>query len=381
MITILITCFDISGDHNGYDLILYARRHYPKKFRFLCLAGERIRKLEGSDVIMIKDHITESSVGIIEGMQYLFSTLALFRWFRSYLKRNKIDIHLCIDGQGRNLVLGKISKQTGIKTVYFFPPHVSIIGKWNVKKMKWFDLILNPFLADHQIYSKAGHRSVYTGHPFQNILTDDYQPEILGKTYPYPLVSIFPGSRYQEIKTLLPVFLSTVKQLQKYYPQYSWVVSLSHEDFRPLVERDIHNHGVKVDIIHDHSEAIMAQSYFILACSGTTTLKASFFGAPHFIAYKISWSTYLIARFLIYVDYIGMVNIAVNRPVVNEFINHHLSVGALVKETGRYLGDPGLREDKSKELREICQKYFCHSENLNPYKIVWREITLLLESR
>lgn len=380
----------MSGDHNGADFISYALKHFPQQFRFHVVGGERIKNLNHPDVKVIADHITESSIGIAEGLRYVYSTITFFSWFKRYLKSNPIDLLFCIDGQGRNLILGKIAKKLGIKTAYYFPPHVSIIGGWNVKKMKWFDLVLNPFLNDHLLYDgykKSNHKSVYVGHPFQNFFASDYTPvpidrsidnTVLGNSK--PIVGIFPGSRYQEIKTMTPIFLKAVKKLQKLFPGYEWLISLSHENFRGFIEAEIRRQGVEVEIIHDRSEAIMNTSRFIMACSGTTTLKSSFFGVPHFIAYKISWPTYFIVRMLIYTSFIGMVNIAENRAVVNEFINHHLSTEALVEDTARYLTDDVLREKKSRELITLCKKYFCNSEEVNPYVLIWEHIRELFSA-
>lgn len=383
---ILITCFDISGDHNTFDLLTYYLKHLKPKYKFSLVCGEKVKKLAGPDFEIIADHITESAIGIFESIQYIYSTLKFFKWFKKYITTKNFDLLLCVDGQGRNITLGNIAKKQNIKTAYFFPPPVSHFGKWNVRKMKIFDLILCPFEAEHEIYAKKNLNSVFTGHPFMNYFTQ--KKPTLPHQFPHPLISIFPGSRSEEIDNLTPIFFQTVSELQKKFPNYSWVVSLSHKMFDSKIKENLKKYNLNIEIIHNCSDEVIANSYYILCCSGTATLKASFWGIPHLIAYHLSWINYWSIQLLmhykvgIYVEYIGIINVLSKREVIKEFFHCRLDVKKLVKEASIYLESPQKRKEKSSELLTECKKSLASRKEKsfkNPLAIIWEEIDTLLK--
>ena len=245
-IHVLIGCFDVSGDHHTANFIKLTRKRYPNRFIFSTLAGQEVKKLakekpaknQTNDIIFLEDTSLESSVGLLEGLRFYLSTISLFKKIEKYIdacssikngiknkeKPNKtsnqtsygldfgfplaksvvppgpIDLLLCVDGQSRNLELAERLRKKKIPTAYFFPPPVFIWGKWNIKKLKKFDLLLCPFLQNHQVLKKAHAKSIYIGHPFatkEEITISKKSDRQLKIAANQPLLSIFPGSRVQ----------------------------------------------------------------------------------------------------------------------------------------------------------------------------------------
>lgn len=435
-IHVLIGCFDVSGDHHTANFIKLTRKRYPNRFIFSTLAGQEVKKLaqkkpaknQTNDIIFLEDTSLESSVGLLEGLRFYLSTISLFKKIEKYIdtcanikndiknkeKPNKtsnqtscrldfgfplaksvvppgpIDLLLCVDGQSRNLELAERLRKKKIPTAYFFPPPVFIWGKWNIKKLKKFDLLLCPFLQNHQVLKKAHAKSIYIGHPFatkEEMAVSKKSDRQLKIAANQPLLSIFPGSRVQEIEKLTIPFVKAALVLLKKYPNLRCIISLSHEKFKTLldeqisllVKNDIDQKKLvkKISVIYGKWNEIIAHSTFAFLCSGTVTLRAALAGTPHLIAYRISALSFLIARFLVYVKFIGIANILANRELAPELINRQANFHQFVKTAEPYLKDKKLVEKKRREFKTALQKIYCK----DPFDKMAKALIELMEKK
>lgn len=443
-IHVLVGCFDVSGDHHTANLIKLARKKYPNRFVFSALAGQEVKKLSQSksnDIIFLEDTCLESSVGLLEGVRFYLSTVRLFKKIEKYVdacaeikyvdgsksqKKSRlldnqklskkshenpnensygfalaksvsppgaVNLLLCVDGQSRNLELAARLRKKKITTAYFFPPPVFIWGKWNIKKLKKFDLLLCPFLQNHRVLHQAGAKSIYIGHPFatKEEMAVGKKNTLLLKSkkgnHPLaqPLLSIFPGSRVQEIEKMTIPFLEAALVLLKKYPHLHCVISLSHEKFKSVLEKQIANLTKddaekkklvkKIPIIYGKWNDIIARSTFAYLCSGTVTLRAALAGTPHLIAYRISALSFLLGRLLVYVKFIGIANIIANRELAPEFINSRANANEFVKAAEPYLKDKKLGEKKRAEFKRHLQKIYCS----NPFDKMLKALLELMK--
>ena len=363
MTKIFFASFDVSADHYIANIIAYLRKSAPNQFQFLAFAGEETKKLTQNfnDLTFLEDTVTNSSVGFLEALPKLLPSFFLVKRLQKIIKYHQPNIVFCVDGQGINLLIGKILKQMGLKTIYYIPPPLFIWGKNNAKKLQFFDKILCIFQKNHQTLLKYNLPSTYIGHPFSNYrnqsnqfsLTTNFSlRQYLKVNQSTKIISLFPGSRLQEINQLSTLFFQTAKELkQQFKENITFVISLAHKRFYSLINNNLKKQQISIPIIHGKWEEIAQESYFMITCSGTVTLKASFLGIPHVTCYKISPLSYWFIRlFIIYVPYITMLNILNEKEIVKELINSHLTVKSLVQYVSIFIENEQLRFEKSQEL-------------------------------
>ncbi|MBL8995440.1 MAG: lipid-A-disaccharide synthase, partial [Spirochaetia bacterium] len=322
-------------------------------FSFEAIGGPEIAS---TGTPLYRDLSTQSSIGIIEGLRFLFSSLGLFKDLRRHFREGNIDLVILIDGQGRNIPIGKEAQRAGLKTIYYFPPPVAIWGRWNVKKMLPYDLLLCPFQNDAEIYLKGGCRALWTGHPFslleKNPDRSAYKKK-LGLEPGKKTVALFPGSRFQEIETLTGVFMKTARLLLDWNPDLQFVLSLSHPAYRKEVGEWIRRSGVPISLVERQPDDVMKASDFLITASGTATLQAAYYSLPMAICYKISWSSYWIYRVLVDVRHIGLPNLAAGREICREFIQRNCNPKNLFEYAKSHLENQAVHDKTAFELANV----------------------------
>ncbi len=322
---LFISTAEISGDHHGAQIVRTLKELYPNQFRFSGLGGKEMRSL---GVEILCDLSTQSSVGLQEGIRFVKSSFRVLKQTKEWIKNNSVDLFLAIDGQGRNLPLGKTIQKLGIKTAYFFPPLVFLWGSWNTPKLKKYDLLLCPFEPNAKFLSNKGANAVFTGHPFSTYSKTINKKKAKGDLSIDPkkkVLALFPGSRYQEIEKLTNIFLKTAVKLKSQNENLDIFLSLSHEHYRKFIENEISKTGAKVKVVIGLAEKLLTAADFLLAASGTTTLQAAFHYLPTAIAYRVSPLTTLLAKIFLKGNFFGMPNILAGREIYKEFLNNDCS--------------------------------------------------------
>ncbi len=287
----------------------------------------------------------------------------------------------------------KGDEEKSIKNVYFFPPPVFTFGRSILKKMHAFDLLLCPFEKDHLVYKKKGFNSHYVGHPYLDLYNSDlYKDELFkkpenlikglkelfhpkGKTIAPKTIALFPGSRTLEIKKNTKTILQVVKKLrggklkgeklagEKIKGEFNFVISLSHESYLGYLQDELKKADLDLPIYHSASDYIIKNSFFIIATSGTTTLKASFAGVPHVIVYRLNPITYFLYKLLsrlkvfIYTPYIGTVNVYMEKEVMPELMNRKFNAKNIIRVIKSYSENPRLYQEKRQQLLSYSQEF------------------------
>lgn len=353
---LFIATAEVSGDVHGARLLTELKARLGSSVHCDALGGPYLR---AAGARIHTDLSTASSVGLLEGLPFLFSSLGLIGKMGRHFREVPYDAVVLVDGQGRNLPLMEKARRAGRPTVYYFPPPVSIWGKWNVKRMKACDLLLTPFPDDHRIYAEAGCASVYTGHPFATLpMPGDgrFAKKALGLAPDSPVLGLFPGSRRQEVAPLCRDFLGAAKILTEKVPGLKMVLSLAHPAYRQTVSSLIAQSGLTALVVEGNPDGVLAACDGLLTASGTATLQAAFHGVPMAIAYRISALTYTIGRMLVKGNFIGLPNILAGREVAPEFINRRLSPAALAHCLLPVFSEPGEGARQRRELLSVREK-------------------------
>ena len=405
---ILISCFDVSADHHAVELIEFARQTYPGRFVFSVIGGQELEKISKNssfnDIVFLETSTTatKSTVGFLETARYILPTFTLFHRIVKYVKScqeigtkspfGKIHLHLSIDGQGRNLPLADKMKKLGLKIAYFFPPPVSVWGKWNIKRLQRYDLVLNPFFQDHTIFQKNNVTSVYTGHPFatrEKVIRTETPQEKWKQRIGYEkndkILSVFPGSRPQEIKNLTNLFLKSAIDVKSKMPEVKCIISLSHERFAKDIEKEKDSLRSKLGqeqakildemkIIYGKWDEILLASDFCILCSGSVTIKAAIYGKPSVCVYRISKLSSIIIRFLVTVDFISLPNILTNKEIYKELINKDATVDNISAEAIKYLSS----EEHVRQMKKNLKVVLRIMQTYEPFDILLQSIATIL---
>ncbi len=309
-----------SGDKQGALLMEQLRLHQPE-IEFEGLGGERMHALSPS----IENWTEQAAViGFIEVFKHL-------RYFKSHLDRmterivqEKPDALILIDYPGFNQRLAQRvhDRCPETKIIWFIAPMVWAWHKGRIPKLAaMLDLMLCTFPFEKKLFEDAGLHTEFVGHP----LVDDILAQRDLSKRESRLIGLFPGSRRREVERIFPVFLDIIKLAQEKRPEWRFVCSASSAKMEALMERMREDSGLAADCVNitpERYHELMDRSQAALVTSGTATLEAALHQLPFALVYKVPALTYLMAKLLLKIRFIGMVNILVDRAVTRELIQH-----------------------------------------------------------
>lgn len=331
---------EASGDLHGSNLIKEIRK-LDTGATIRCWGGDRMQQAGGE---LVKHYRDLAFMGFIEVVKNLGTILRNLKFCKEDILRFKPDTLILIDYPGFNLRIAEWARAQGLKIIYYISPQVWAWKENRVKKMKLcIDkmLVILPFEKDY-FKNKWNWEVEYVGHPLVEVV-DSFGLEVSGlELGEKPVIALLPGSRKQEILKKLPVML----EVSKYFPDHQFVVAKApgQEDafYRSLLEP-----YPRVRSVSDQTYALLKKSSAAMVTSGTATLETALFGVPEVVCYKGSNISYQIARRLIKVKYISLVNLIMDKLVVKELIQDELTVENCKKELNELLNN----EERKLELK------------------------------
>jgi len=239
----------------------------------------------------------------------------------------KADVLVLIDYPGFNMRIAEWARQQGLRIVYYISPQVWAWKENRVKKIKRdVDkmLVILPFEVD--FYRKWDYDVAYVGHPLIEVVSHEKNEVPVTPISDKPVIALLPGSRAQEIKIKLPVML----QMVKYFPQYCFVVAQASAQPDSLYKELIGNQPVL--LVKDRTYNLLKQAKAALVTSGTATLETALFGVPQVVCYKGNAISFWVAKRLVKIKYISLVNLIMDKQVVTELIQADLNEANLKTE-------------------------------------------------
>ncbi|HEX8676495.1 MAG TPA: lipid-A-disaccharide synthase, partial [Segetibacter sp.] len=311
-----------------------------------CWGGD-LMKLEGA--ALVKHYRDLAFMGFAEVLMNLRTILKNINFCKKDIIYNKPDILVLIDYPGFNIRIAEWAKKKGIKTVYYISPQ---IWAWKenrvhtIKKCVDKMLVILPFEKD--FYSKWEYKVEYVGHPLVEVINNFKVTHKQSATPGKKIIALLPGSRKQEINTKLPVML----EVSKAFPEYQFVVAKApglensfYEPFLAPYEKVSAPGGKTYDVLNQATAALVT--------SGTATLEAALFGVPEVVCYKGNPISYQIAKWVIKVKYISLVNLIMDKPVVKELIQHEMTAENCIKELKDLLENPERKEQLQKDYLSL----------------------------
>lgn len=308
---------EASGDAHGATLMEALRARDPQ-LEFSGRGGPRMREIAGGTFT----DWTEAAavVGLWEVVKRYGYFRAQFGATLAEIALVRPDAVVLVDYPGFNLRLARELRRRRIATkiIYYISPQVWAWNRARIPRMAdWLDLMLCIFPFEAELYNRSGLRTTFVGHPMLRTLSALREAVTRDRN----LVGLFPGSRSREVRKIFPVMLATAKQMASQRPSLCFEVAAASPKLAEEIDRLIgDNAAIAVRI--GNAADLMQRAAVGAVASGTATLEAAFFQLPFVLVYKVSWLTYLAARLVVKVKFLGMPNVLAGREIVPEFIQH-----------------------------------------------------------
>ena len=328
---------EASGDLHGSNLIKEIKK-LDASASIRCWGGDMMHEA-GAEIV--KHYRDLAFMGFIEVVMNLGTIMRNLAFCKKDIKEFKPDTLILIDYPGFNLRISEWAKKQGIRVIYYISPQVWAWKESRVKKIKeCVDkmLVILPF--EKAFYAKWNYEVEYVGHPLVEVVDKamaDIQPVHPGSQSPLNLkniIALLPGSREQEVAKKLPIML----EVSRHFPDHHFIIAKAPSLPDTFYEHFIRPHP-NVRAIRNKTYELLMQSKAALVTSGTATLETALFGVPQVVCYKGSNISYQIARRLVKVKYISLVNLIMDKPVVKELIQNDLTPANVKHELQKILSD------------------------------------------
>ncbi len=317
---------EASGDLHGSNLIKEIQK-LDSSATFRCWGGD---KMEAQGVHLVEHFKNMAFMGFIEVIRNITTILKLMSKCKSDIKSHPPDVLVLIDYPGFNMRIAEWAKKQGIKVVYYITPQVWAWHKSRVHKLGKFTdklLVILPFEKD--FFKSHHYESVFVGHPLLDAIQNFQATEPLKKTKK-PLLALLPGSRKQEISHILPIMLQACKKCDMDIV-LGCAPSLDESIYLKLIAKE--NLQNKITIYKNQTYDILSVADYAWVGSGTATLETALFGVPQIVCYKGNFLSYHIAKLLVNIPFISLVNLIADKEIVKELIQNDLTPENLTQET------------------------------------------------
>jgi len=350
---------EASGDLHGSNLIKELKK-LDANTNIRAWGGDLMQNA-GAEVV--KHYKDLAFMGFIEVVKNLPTILDNIKFCKKDIEQFQPDVLVLIDYPGFNLRLAKWAKQQNFKIIYYISPQVWAWKEGRVKSIrKVVDkmLVILPF--EKEFYNKWDYKVEYVGHPLVQVVDEFDKKNILLKTshsektkIDNPIVALLPGSRKQEIEIKLPLMLEASKQ----FHDYRFIVAQAPGQPISFYEKIVAAYSNVEIAFQGQTYTLLSQAKAALVTSGTATLETALFGAPQVVCYKGSNISYQIAKRLIKVKYISLVNLIMDKLVVKELIQNELTVKNITNELNNILHNQEKVQQIKKDyadLKNLLQK-------------------------
>lgn len=326
---------EASGDLHGSNLMkALLNQDVNAEFRFW--GGDLMQAVGGTLVTHYKDR---SFMGFAEVIFNLRKILGLISFCKNDIENYQPDVIIFIDNSGFNLRIAKWAKEHNFKTHYYISPQVWASRASRVEKIKR-DVdamyVILPF--EKEFYAKYDYNVHFVGHPLIDAISnrqqvDEHTFRTNHNLSDKPIIALLPGSRKQEITKMLGVMLSLVNDFKDYQFVIAGAPSQDYTFYKPFIKQE------NVGFISNKTYDLLSVSHAALVTSGTATLETALFKVPQVVCYKANAISYQIAKRIITLKYISLVNLIMDREVVTELIQGDLNKKRLKKELTKILND------------------------------------------
>ncbi|MBR4197914.1 MAG: lipid-A-disaccharide synthase [Bacteroidales bacterium] len=339
---------EASGDLHGSNLMKAILRSDPQaEIRFW--GGDLMQSVGGTLVKHIRDLAFMGFVEVVANLRTVLKNIAL-------CKKDIVDFHpdavIFIDYPGFNLKIAKFTHAQGFKNFYYISPQVWAWKKGRIKTMrKVLDMMYVILPFEKPFYDRNNVQNVeFVGHPLLDAIAEFDKNALLADDFrsrngldERPIIALMPGSRKMELRKMMP----NMCQLAAQHSEYQFVIAgmklLGSSMYTPYIHSD------NVSIVYDQTYPLLKTAFAGVITSGTATLEAALFDLPLVVCYKANALSVFIAKRFAKVNYISLVNLIADKPVVKELIQNDLNANDLESEFRKITVDESYRQNLQHE--------------------------------
>ncbi|MEP7197297.1 MAG: lipid-A-disaccharide synthase [Saprospiraceae bacterium] len=361
---IYIIAAEASADLHGSNLVRAINQLNPE-IKWKGWGGSKLLS-EGLEIDIRYE--SANFMGFVEVIKNLPKIFNYFKITKKSILEFKPDLLLLIDYPGFNLRMAEWAKKNNIPVYYYIAPQVWAWKESRVYKIKACVrklFVILPF--EKEYFNSFGINTFYFGHPLMKFINDFRVDNNFRTQYQLSnksIIALLPGSRVQEIKTMLPVFLKALTKECKHQIVIAGLTQHEH-----LYKQICEEFPLKTTIVYNCTYDLLSNSRMALVTSGTATLETALFKVPQIVCYKGNKISYHIARFLIKIKFISLVNLIMDRKIVCELIQDDFNETNIRNELSK-LTSSSHRSEMISSYHELHGKLF----QINSSELIAKEI-------
>ena len=344
---------EASGDLHGSNLMKALLEEDPgADIRFW--GGNLMSSVGGT---LVKHYKDTAVMGIVEVISKLGQIAKNLDFCKKDILDYKPDVVILIDYPGFNFKIAKFARKYSIKVFYYIPPTVWAWKEWRIKSLrKYVDRLFIIFPFEVDFYKNRGMKAFYFGNPLSESIANHECMKESDESFrkrcnldERQIIALLAGSRNNEIKVLLPLFV----RLQERFPEYQLVIAGVSSIDREAYEK--HISGTTLRLLFGETYPLLRHAKATALCSGTASLEAALIGTPQVVCYKANALTAAIVRILIKVKFVSLTNLIFNQEVVKELLQSDCTVENISRELERILSDKeqGRIKKRYDKLRKL----------------------------
>lgn len=337
---------EASGDLHGSNLIKELRRRDASS-TIRCWGGD---EMQAAGATVVKHYKDLAFMGFAEVIKNLPTILRNIRFCKEDITTFTPQVLILIDYPGFNLRIARWAKAQGYTVIYYISPQV---WAWKESRVKLIRDVVDKMLVilpfEKAFYeTKWDYKVEYVGHPLVQVINEYLEQHNEPIDFEKPIVALLPGSREQEVAKKLPLMLEAANA----FPNYQFVVAKAAALDDAFYMGFLKSYP-QVATVKNETYRLLAQATAALVTSGTATLETALFGVPQVVCYKGSAISYHIAKRLIKIKYISLVNLIMDKPVVTELIQEALTVENIRRELETVLHNTERLQQLKKDYAEL----------------------------
>jgi len=338
---------EASGDLHGSNLIK-ALKIKDTQAVVRAWGGD---KMKNAGATLVKHYKDLAFMGFVEVIKHLGTILHNISFCKRDILQFKPDVLVLIDYPGFNMRIAKWAKKQGIKIAWYISPQV---WAWKANRAEKLRrdvdkmLVILPF--EVAFYKEWNFEVSYVGHPLIEVVEHEKQKPPTARLSHKPIIALLPGSRKQEIQQKLPVML----QMAKHFPDHQFIIAQAPSMPDEVYKELIRNEDVK--LLKNETYNLLKQSAAALVTSGTATLETALFGVPQIVCYRGNPVSYWLAKHLVKIKYISLVNLIMDKPVIKELIQGDLTEKNLKTQLNLLLKENVVRQTMLEDYQKLWHK-------------------------
>ncbi len=341
---------EASGDLHGANLIKQIK-HLDNTATFRGFGGD-LMEAEGMHLVK---HIKELAfMGFVEVIKNLSTIKANLKLCEADIIATQPQAIIFIDYPGFNLRIAKIDFPTKLKKIYYISPTVWAWKKSRINIIKkHIDQLYVILPFEKPFYKKHDYNAAFLGHPLLDAINTEQneQTEYLFKEqYQLPdkkIIALLPGSRHQELAKILPIMLKAIEP----YTDYQFIIAgapgLKPNDYSKYININ------SIKVIFGETYNLLQSATAAIVTSGTATLETAIFKTPQLVCYKTNPINFAIAKMLVNVKYISLVNLIMDQEVVKEFIQQDCTINNIQDELEALLNNTDYRTEMIQDYEKL----------------------------